>query len=314
MSVPPSLVCLGNLTLDDVVLPDGSEHPACTGGDALYAVLAARAWLASAQMVAPVGHDLPAALLTHMQALGLDAAGLPRRDLPTLRNRVVYRAGGERDWTLYADDDTFHALSPRPDDIPPPWRAAPAFLILAMTLAAQQSLVSALAEHPNALIALDPQEDYILGNEAAIRTMLANVDIFLPSAIEAQRLTGTTDWERAAKQLAAAGPSVVVIKLGAEGCLIYDAKRDHCQRIPAWPLADIVDTTGAGDSFCGGFMAALAVAHDDLAGAARAGTVAASFTVAGYGAEPLMSASPADIRQRLVQWDATLEGFKCVSN
>jgi sugar/nucleoside kinase (ribokinase family) len=304
MTVPPSLVCLGNLTLDDVVLPDGSEHPGCTGGDALYAVLAARAWLADAQMVAPTGHDLPAPLLTRMQALGLDAAGLPQRDLPTLRNRVVYRAEGARDWTLYADDDTFHALSPRPEDIPPAWRAAPAFLILAMTLPAQQSLVSALAEHSSALIALDPQEDYILGNEAAIHTMLANVDIFLPSAIEAQRLTGTTEWEQAAKKLAAAGPRVVVIKLGAEGCLIYDAKRDRYQHIPAWPFSEIVDTTGAGDSFCGAFIAALSSDPDDLAGAARAGTIAASFTVAGYGAASLMSASPSDIRLRLAQWNA----------
>jgi sugar/nucleoside kinase (ribokinase family) len=304
MSQSPALVCLGNFTIDDVVLPDGSERPGCTGGDALYATLAARAFEPTCELVAPVGADFPESVRQQMRRVGLGDAGFAPRGLPTLRNRVEYFADGTRRWTLFASEEAFDILSPRPLDIPSGYLGAKAFMVLAMTLSAQLVLVPQLRADTGAIIALDPQEDYIAGNEDKIRAMIAQLDVFMPSAEEVRRLLGITDWSAAARIFAGLGPQVVVVKLGAEGCLVYDRRRDAEFRIPAFPVAEVVDTTGAGDSFCGAFMALYLADPDKPERAARAGAVAASFTVAGYGVAPLFDATPEQVRQRFEQWAA----------
>ncbi len=302
MTGSPALVCLGNFTIDDVVLPDGRERPGCIGGDALYATLAARPWDPSCELGAPVGNDFPAEISKRMAEAGIADAGLPRHSLPTLHNRVEYFSDGTRRWTLFATEEEFDQLSPRPQDIPVSYRDAGAFLILAMTLSAQQDLVAGLRNDTQAIIALDPQEDYIKGNEEAIRALVSQLDIFMPSAEEVQRLLGTSDWSIAARTFAALGPQVVGIKLGAEGSLIYDRRRDAQFRVPAFPVKNVVDTTGAGDSFCGAFMARYLQNPALPEEAARAGAVAASFAVEGYGVDPLFEVSPDRMRERLRMW------------
>lgn len=290
MTPPPRLVCLGNLTLDDIVLPDGRERPGCIGGDALYAALAARRMEPATEMVAPIGLDLPAEIWARITKAGLSTAGLPRRSLPTLRNRVVYAANGDRKWTLYASEEEFDILSPAPQDIPPFFRSADAYLILAMTLSAQIALAEHLRATSGALIALDPQEDYIRENEDDLRRLIALTDLFLPSAEEARQLLGSDDWSRAARVFGEWGPSVVVIKLGPEGCLVYDRATGREFRHPA-VAAHVVDETGAGDCFCGAFVAALLADRDDLEGAARAGAQAAALAISGYGVDPMFKFS-----------------------
>lgn len=297
----PRLVCLGNLTIDDVVLPDGTERPGCTGGDALYACLAARLFEPRSDMVAPVGSDWPAATRMQIRAAGLSEAGLTPRDLPSLHNRIDYHADGGRAWTLFNGEEAFHALSPTVVDIPMSFLKAEIFLVLAMTLEAQVHLVSGLARRPGSLVALDMQEDYILGNEPVLRKLIGQCDIFMPSADEARQLLGHDDWEAAARTFAGLGPSIVVLKLGADGVLVHDRASGRMIRVSAYP-ARIVDTTGAGDSFCGGFLAALLQNRGDLETAARAGAVAAAFAVSGYGADPMFSAEPGEARRRLLEW------------
>ena len=299
----PRLVCLGNLTLDDVVLPDNRIVPGCIGGDALYAALAARLYDPSAEMVAPVGQDFPAAVLARIDQAGLSRVGLTCRPQNTLHNRIDYRSDGGRSWTTYFTEAEFHALSPVPNDIPPSYREAKAFMILAMTLAAQEALVADLKRTSTALVALDPQEDYISGNEDALRRLIGAVDIFMPSADEVRQLLGHTDWIAAAKTFAGWGPSIVVIKLAAEGCLIYGRDDDRAIRIPSL-ATDVRDTTGAGDCFCGAFVAALIDDRADLRSAGRAGTVAASFAIEDFGVERLIGLPPELAAQRLRDWGA----------
>lgn len=301
MTKSPRLVCLGNLTIDDVVLPDGTEKPGCTGGDALYACLAARFFERESEMVAPVGADWPQKIANQIRKAGLSDLGLPPRDLPSLHNRVAYDADGGRVWTLFNGEEAFHILSPMPADIPQLYRSAEAFLILAMTLEAQVDLVAALKRDSTALVALDPQEDYIAGNTEVLKTLISQCDIFLPSAEEARQLLGHEDWIAAARTFAELGPEIVVVKLGADGSLVYDRRNHREIRVPAL-ATEVVDTTGAGDSFCGAFMAALLQENCDLETAARAGSVAASFTVSDYGVDPLFAATAAQAKRRLADW------------
>ncbi|MCQ0986319.1 carbohydrate kinase family protein [Jiella marina] len=298
----PRLVCYGNLTIDDVVLPDGSERPGCIGGDALYATLAARALLPKTEMIAPVGNDLPEETTRRMEAGGLSPRDLPARDLPTLHNRVEYRADGSRQWTLFASETDFERLSPVPRDVPEAYLAADAHMILAMALSAQEELVAYLRRETRAVVALDPQEDYIAGNEDRLRRMIASLDIFMPSEEEIVRLFRTRDVRKAARDITSLGPWLAVIKLGAEGCFVYDRRSETEFALPAWPGAKVIDTTGAGDSFCGGFMASLVRDPDAVEAAARTGAVTASIAVEGYGADRLLEASADDFRTRLDGW------------
>lgn len=303
-AVPPSLVCLGNLTVDDVILPDGTSQPGCMGGDALYAALAARLWEPAVEMVTPVGKDLPPEVTAQIMQAGFSFAGLPQRSVPTIHNQVRYDDHGGRSWTLHTPPGDFHTLSPLPQDVPPAYLAARTFLVAAMSLDAQEQLVEWLRTHTTAIIALDVQEDYIRGNEDRLDALIRQVDVFMPSEEEVRRLVGHEDWLRAAQLWAASGPRVVVIKRGAAGSLLYDARRDHAFDTPAFPTP-AVDTTGAGDAYCGGFLAMLTREPGRLDRAARAGAVSASFAIAGFGMGPLLSARPAEATERLTQWEKT---------
>lgn len=290
------LVCLGNVTIDDVVLHDGTTRMACFGGDAIYAGLSARLWSPKVELVAPVGTDYPPEHVSSLKQGGWDLSGMPQRAVPTHRNWVIYEQDGRRTWVLRTDPDHFYTLSPLTEDVPPAFLDTRAFLILAMDLAAQEDLVAGL-RGKDALIALDPQEDYIPGNEQRVLKMLSGVDIFLPSEIEVERLLGHRDYRRAAQQFAELGCRVVGIKLGAQGALIFDAGSGEWARLPAYP-AHVVDTTGAGDSFSGGFMARY-VQTGDIRQAGWAGIVSASFAVEGFGLSHLFDVTSEQAQARL---------------
>ncbi len=305
MTPAPRLVCLGNLSLDDIVQPDGTKQPGRAGGDALYGVLAARLVLPQTAMLAPVGRDLPAEMEALLASYGLSSEAMPRRDRPGLRNRIVYQSHDSRVVTLLSQAADFEVLSPHADDMPARYWAAEAFMILAMTLDAQRDLVEGCRTHTRALVALDPQEEYVDGNVAAILDLVARVDVFMPSLDEVRRLLGHAEAARAARQLAARGPGIVVIKMGAEGSLIHQAATGRDIVMPAYPVRPL-DTTGAGDAYCSAFMAALVTTPGDLAGAAEAAAVAASYAVGGHGIDGLVSANTGDFTARLDHWSRRL--------
>lgn len=289
------LICLGNLTIDDIVLPEGETRMACFGGDAVYAALASSFWSQKVQFVAPLGTDFPAQHLERFSQVGWEIAGMPRRNVPSIRNWIVYEHNGDRTWIPRHNAADFYELSPLPQDIPQSFLDAKAFMILAMELGAQEKLAPFL-KSAGKLVALDPQEDYIAGNHERIFNLLTHVDIFLPSQVEIHRLLGHKDYEKAARQFAAYGCRVVVVKLGQAGSLIYDAVLNRFISIPIFPVK-VVDTTGAGDAFCGGFMTMYALTGD-LQRAGLAGAVSASFAIQDFGLSHLFEVKPEEVRRR----------------
>jgi len=289
----PLLVCLGNFTIDDVYLPDGSMTPDCMGGDALFAALGARIWNPSVQIIAPIGSDIPKDTLETMRTTGFDLGVLPERNLPTIHNRVYYDKEGGRHWEILSTPEQFDLLSPRPKDIPENYLHAKAFLISAMSLEAQEELVLWLNKHTKSVIALDTQEDYVVGNERRLKSMISGVEIFLPSEAEVKMMLGHQDWPVAAQELAAMGPRIVVIKRGENGVLVYDRENDIYFKQSPIP-GRVVDTTGAGDAFCGGFMASYLHNPNDLPQAARSGSISALFAISSFGMTTLLESKSAD--------------------
>lgn len=279
--------------------------PDCFGGDAVYSVLASRLWSKNVKFVAPIGNDFPKHLLNKLHDSGLDLEGMPIRNLPVIRNTVEYKKNGGRHWTLHTDPKNFFPLSPSPEDIPKHFLLSRAFLILAMDLMAQEKLAPFL-KSLGRLVALDPQEDYIPGNEQRLLNLLRYVDIFLPSQDEIQLLLKHSDYFRAAKELANLGPKIIVIKLGVNGSLIFDSENDHFIKIPIFPT-NAIDTTGAGDSYCGGFMTEYPN-ENDLVKAGIAGAVSASFAIEGFGLSHMFNIKPETAQKR---FDKLLQEYQC---
>jgi ribokinase len=295
--MPFDLICLGNLSIDDVVLPDQAVRMNCFGGDTIYAALGARWWNDSVRFVAPVGADYPPENLAALNRYGLETSGLIKRAIPGVHYRVIYANNIQRTWIMLSDGRNFGQLSPTVEDIPVDYLSAKAFLILAMDLAAQEALVNNL--NRRGIIALDPQEEYIPSNENRLLNMLKRVDIFLPSQEEVFLLLGHRDYEKACQQFAGYGPKVIVIKMGQEGSLILDVEQEQFHKIPIFETKT-VDTTGAGDTYCGGFMA-MYTRCGDLVSSGLAGSVAASFAVQDFGLNHMFDIPSSEAWKRLQQ-------------
>lgn len=281
----PHLVCVGNLTIDEAVSPAGARTVSA-GGDALYAALAARLTGAEVQVLAPLGVDAPAALTEALALVGADPSRLPHRDEPTVRNVVSYAADGSRRWTLVTGEEHFERMSVQPADVTDEVLAADGILLLAMGLEAQLRLAAWLRPRTTAVIFFDPQEDYIAGHEDALLEAVGASDVFLPSEVEAVALAGTTDLPAAAATFLALGPAVVVIKRAEQGSLVATAA--GVQLVPAQRV-EALDSTGAGDAFCGAFAAAQ-LGGAAPAAAAEAGSAVARVAVSGFGLEGLVAA------------------------
>lgn len=152
------------------------------GGDAAYPWFGARVWADEVGLVAPIGNDFPIDALTALRSAGGSIEGVVTRQVPTIRNWVLYEEDGRRSWVMRSDPANSYLLSPRFADIPEPYQGASAFHIAAMDLRAQAELLDDL-RRTGILLALDPQEDYIPGNEERFVRMLRHVDLFLPSGL-----------------------------------------------------------------------------------------------------------------------------------
>jgi ribokinase len=256
------------------------------GGDAAYAALAARLHLQDVRMLAPVGSDLPRWVLESLHHAGVRADNLPQRDIPTVRNEIRYHAGGGRTWNMISTEDEFDTLSVYPDDVPPSLLAADGFMLSAMSLRSQLTLTPWLRTNSTAALYLDLQEDYLDGNRDRLYAIIAVSDVFMPSEIEAITLAGTTDLGQAARIFQGLGPRTVVIKRAERGSLVLDG--DAMVDVPTEPTV-AVDSTGAGDAFCGAFAAAHLISGDAVL-AARAGSRAARIAISAFGIDGLVGA------------------------
>jgi ribokinase len=285
------VLIVGNLTIDDVVQPDGSTQLGTLGGNSVHAAAAALTWAGDVRIVARCGADFPLAALDRLRAAGADTSGIRHVAGPTVRNWVIYEADGRRHWVYRTPPGRGAEVAPQPGDVPPGWLPGqgqpPVVHIAAMPLAAATALARSVRERaPGATILLDTHEDWEPGDLAAAAARLA--DVFLPSREELAVLAGYDDPPRAAAELTAAGVRCVVVKLGAEGALV--AEPGTLVHVPACP-ATVTDPTGAGDSFCGAFAAGLALG-DDLAGAARRGCATAAAAIGAAGSLRLLDRGP----------------------
>ncbi|RLT43454.1 MAG: carbohydrate kinase family protein [Chloroflexi bacterium] len=319
-------ICLGGLRVDYLISADGRAASDIFGGNATFAAVGARLWSDAGQVgiLAKCGPSFPAEWLAQLDSHGI-ATGcvIPIAEAVDQRTFFSHFADGKRDEGNPASH--YRALGlPLPDglagyaqpsadaqeasyrplridgaEVAPNCWPARAFHCSPIDWATTRSCLTAARRAATPQLTLDPGLWIGQRSAAEVGAVLALCDAFLPSEAEARLFCGPqTTRQEMARRLAALGAPVVVLKLGAEGSLVYQRDSDRFTAIPAAP-ARVLDVTGAGDAFCGAFAVGLSETGDP-ATAAQWGAVAASFVIEGFGAlHALETATPNERNARL---------------
>jgi sugar/nucleoside kinase (ribokinase family) len=279
MGTSHPILVLSNIIIDDVVLPDGVRCPDMLGGAAAYAAIGAAGYWPSVGIVAGVGGDFANVGGDRLTSLGIRTEGLLERDRFTIRNTLVYGEDSERTETPRFGAMHFERMQLTPDDIPDVLLpAAGTYLFRDLATSFWEALQRRRMELGTTLWEL--QASVATANDwPQVRARLANIDLFSLNLTEAAGLFGTRDPEQAIGEILNAGAKAVILRMGASGALIATSSEALRLHPPASP---IIDVTGAGNSFCGGFLAQWC-ATGSLDSAARAAAAAAALCMSTFG-------------------------------
>lgn len=302
---PALLAVVGGMTIDDIVLPDGSVHRDVVGGNAYYTALGARLWTDRISVISFVGDDFDPLLLQVLSDDGIDTSLVARLDGPSIRLWILYERGGRRQIHYQHRSSSLERLREAIAAAAPALSAAEpsgsSIHVAALPAALQSSIlgiVTPLVKH----VTLDTIEarGSVGGDLASYRSgrPFDGVTAFMPSVEEMNVVRGETPEADFSLALDWRDLRVVVVKDGARGCRVYDLRRRTTAQIPAWP-SELVDPTGAGDAFCGGFLVGLSMNADPIE-AAILGTVSASFAVEGVGGGHLRMVDRASLEERRI--------------
>jgi sugar/nucleoside kinase (ribokinase family) len=291
------LLVVGSVALDTVET-NRERREDILGGAACFSCCAA-SFFSPTRLVGVVGNDFPTAHEDFLRRRGVDLAGLERGPGRTFRWAGRYAADFNTRTTLDTQLNVFETFRPK---LPPAWTESP-FVFLANIDPVLQLGVLEQVRRPR-FSACDTMNFWIGGKRAELLRVLARVDMLLLNDEEARQLSGCASLPAAAKVIAAMGPKAVVIKRGDAGALLFQG--GDVFAAPAFPLDGVVDPTGAGDSFAGGFMGCLAGAGDtsprSVRSAVVAGTVLASFCVEDFSLDRFRTLDQAQIRARLAAY------------
>ncbi len=290
------ILIVGSVALDDLETPMG-KRSASLGGSATYFSVSASLF-APVSLVAVVGEDFPQNHIEALRSRGINLEGLER--VPGLTFRWGGRYGEDLGdpATLYTQLNVFEHFDPK---IPPNQRKLPLVFLGNIQPSLQLKVLDQL-EKPE-LVGLDTMNFWILERRDKLLEVLKRVDLLVINETEARLLSGERNVHRAAKLIRAMGPRFLVIKRGAHGALLYHPEGSFFA--PAMPLEEIIDPTGAGDSFAAGFMGSLAQAETLNFGAMKratlAGTVTASFACQGFSLDRPLSLSFEELKLRIAE-------------
>ena len=291
------LVVVGSVAIDTIETLD-SRATEVLGGAATYFAVAA-SFFTPVQLVGVVGEDFPKTELDWFRKRGIDLTGLEIRPGRSMRWTGRYHEDMNVRDTLSFEANVFDGYSP---ELPGAYRNAP-FVFLANIAPALQARVLDQIRTPR-LIGADTMNLWIETARGELEALLRRVPLLIINDEEARLLSGERNMIRAARKILAMGPTSLMIKRGEYGVLFFSG--DSVFSAPAYPLEEVFDPTGAGDTFAGGVMGYLAASGDlSPAGVRKAivyGSVVASFTVEAFSLERLRTLTRDDIERRYRQF------------
>ncbi len=287
------IVTVGSVAFDSVKTPFG-EASRVVGGAATYFSVAA-SFFTDVRLVAVVGDDFTEEQMRIFAGRRIDLAGLQRVPGETFRWKGEYSFDLSTRETIYTRLNVFDRFSPVLPDL---YRSTP-FVFLANIHPALQTDVLTQVDRPQ-FVAADTMNYWIEGAPEELRAVLRRIDALVINDEEARQLAGESNLVKAARAIQRMGPRLLVIKRGEHGVLM--TRDEGFFAAPGMPLETVVDPTGAGDTFAGGFMGYLASAGDItdavLTRAIIAGSALASLAVEDFGLDGLRGASLKAVNQR----------------
>jgi len=289
-----SVLIVGSIALDTVKTPV-EEHSDLLGGSASYAAAAA-SFFSPVKLVGVVGDDFPESEFEFWKSRKVDIEGVQRVEGKT------FRWSGEYAWDLNTREtrsvalNVFERFKPT---LPPSYRKTD-FVFLANIAPSLQAHVLDQMERPRFVVA-DTMDLWIETTRADLDALLRRIDLLILNDSEAREMTKETSLIKAGRRIRGFGPRFVAIKKGEHGALLFG--ENEFFSCGAYPLEDIHDPTGAGDTFAGGMAGYLAgnvstVHFTDLRKAMIYGSVLASFCVEAFSLERLRNLSMEEINER----------------
>lgn len=292
-----SITVVGSVALDTVHTPFGHIEEGLGGSASHFA--ASASFFSPVNLVGVVGSDFPREHIEFFKSRPIDLAGLEVADGKSFRwvGRYDYDLNAQ---TLETHLNVFETFKPK---LPESYKSAP-ILFVANILPELQQEVIRQAGTPR-LIGMDTMNLWINTRKSAVIETMGLVDFVTVNESEARLLTGMPNLLKAARKIQSWGPRVVIVKQGEYGALLFH--EDEIFSAPALPLEDVLDPTGAGDSFAGGLTGYLAQRgagdFDSWKTAVICGSVMASFNVEKFSCERLKEISLDDIRTRFKRFE-----------
>lgn len=287
------LVIVGSVGIDTIETPV-DRRVGILGGSASYACVAA-SFFVKTGMVGVVGSDFPKAYRELYRKRGVDIAGLQTVPGETFRWSGVYEQNMDHRRTLSTELGVFANFSPA---LPESYRTSP-YVFLANIHPALQMHVLSQAKKPK-FILLDTMDLWINTAREALADVMRRATMVTVNESEARHFTGEHTLIKAARMLMKLGPKYVCIKRGENGSMLFS--KSGIYMVPAFPLEHVADPTGAGDTFAGAFLGALAASGQTSELAIRKamtyGSIVASFGVEDFSLDRLRKLKSAEIERR----------------
>lgn len=297
MSIP-SFACVGGIIIDDIVYPDGRTNMAVLGGGGTHAAAGMVAVAEHPALLACLGTDVPPTVQAQLER-DFDLRFITRLNAPQVRAWQVFEWNGRRTEIFRVDDYATFLSQPSPEAIPPGVRGVPAVTILR----GAEEFLQFCKVFTAAEILWEPDQHFMQPeNRAALVEALPHAAVVSPNLREAAAVYSENDPAVLVRRMLTDGAQVVALRLGEDGSLVGQRDRSDLVHIPAVPVPQVVDVTGAGNTYCGAFLVGWMRTHD-IRTAGCYGAVAASFTVEDVGVLDV-SAIPdfAHVREERLVW------------
>lgn len=293
------ILVVGSLAYDSIETPSGRVDRAL-GGSANYFSLAASLY-APVRVVGVVGEDYAVSDEQILVARKVDLTGLERVKGKTFHWEGKYEGDMNEAQTMLTELNVFEHFNPK---LPETYRDS-SFVFLANIAPELQLQVLEQVKAP-LFVGMDTMNFWIMSKREALLKTLSRVNVLLINETEAEMLTGAKNGIAAAPLITEMGPSVVIIKRGEYGFAMY-SREEGFFILPAMPIPEVVDPTGAGDTFAGGFFGTLATLNRvptlaDMRRACINGTLLASFTIQDFSIKALAKVSEGEIAARYEQY------------
>ena len=289
------LLVVGSVAFDNVITPQ-AEQERILGGAASYCSFAA-SYYTQVRMVGVVGNDFGESDLDRLRARGIDLEGVKKDDSgPTFFWKGKYHENFNRRDTLDIQLNVFEKFRP---DLPESYKDSSFVLLGNIHPALQMHVLDQLAG--NSFVLADTIDLWIETERTSLLSLIKKVSLFVINDSEAEELTGESNVILAGEKLRQMGPESVIIKKGEHGAILFH--EEGMFALPAYPVTQLHDPTGAGDSFAGALIGRLSSRNrSDFSAIKEAmlyATCTASLTVEAFGCDRLESAGKSEIEERV---------------